>query len=656
MSEIQFDSLIGGNVNLPSTISLLKFSSSRSEEIKSMKEALSIERGTKLAFQRLPKHMRRRTMSHNVKRLPRRLREIHLNQMKKSGTCPAQKKSRKFKRRPNNLLDEFMRRQRRISWLETHLWHAKRFHMVERWGFRLADRPCDKAFRACYRASAKHCLLQDVSYLSCIEISGIEDYIIGKLKNLCDCTTGLTMGAKCFLNGNREGECFVFKNESVKKPIGVVKFIWKKPRLKEDFRTIWIWVHPSFYSEFINVIISEFKVESIGSDEYFNRENNITVRELKYDLCRFSLRGPLSNSILYKALKIIDEQDKTDWVKKYLSSTNICKYREFWDSFKNLQSPAEISPRLIISLIVNDPRINLPKKRCKAIPEYNNYIDLTQYVPNLSPIWSKEVRKLVKESKKSDVEITKLRGENLVPGSDLFYSCPIPILLVQEPGCRDNFLGYGSGFDIIFPSGWAKPFWISLIMWGARAGGLRESESMAFEMGRPCILTPDTEAGRREEERITEEHEKRYFRLPPNKRVNYNKMGIVSPFRLNWNLLLRDWGGQGEYFVLKDKRVLNLIQDILEAKNKSFDLEINFNCLVPVKLSLIQKGKPDVFSIICLPLEEDLRVKSPPFEGVIEDVYQKKRKEMRLKHKVLLKRMRKSRIRAKEEGKVSRFS
>lgn len=33
-----------------------------------------------LVFQRLPKHMRRRVMSHNVKRMPRNLREAHLRQ------------------------------------------------------------------------------------------------------------------------------------------------------------------------------------------------------------------------------------------------------------------------------------------------------------------------------------------------------------------------------------------------------------------------------------------------------------------------------------------------------------------------------------------------------------------------------------------------
>ena len=68
--------------------------------------------------------------------------------------------SRKHRRRPSNLLNEYLRRQRSKKWLETHIWHAKRFHMTEKWGYKLPLHPNDKGARASYRASAKHCLLQ----------------------------------------------------------------------------------------------------------------------------------------------------------------------------------------------------------------------------------------------------------------------------------------------------------------------------------------------------------------------------------------------------------------------------------------------------------------------------------------------------------------
>lgn len=69
-------------------------------------------------------------------------------------------KSRKALRRHGNLLKEFNRRQRKNMWLETHIWHAKRFHMLKKWGYCLGDRPTYKCYRACYRAMSSHCLLE----------------------------------------------------------------------------------------------------------------------------------------------------------------------------------------------------------------------------------------------------------------------------------------------------------------------------------------------------------------------------------------------------------------------------------------------------------------------------------------------------------------
>lgn len=116
---------------------------------------------------------------------------------------------------------DYIRRQRRIKWLDTHIWHAKRFafsgklqaivkvffynknrfHMIEKWGYKLPKQPCDKSFRACYRATTKHCLLQDLSYMRCIEISGLYNDIVTELQRVTDPKAGLTFKAKCFSEG-----------------------------------------------------------------------------------------------------------------------------------------------------------------------------------------------------------------------------------------------------------------------------------------------------------------------------------------------------------------------------------------------------------------------------------------------------------------------
>nr|CAG4640936.1 EOG090X07PD [Eulimnadia texana] len=71
--------------------------------------------------------MRRRAMSHNPNRLPRRLREAHIAQREKSGGHAETKRpSRKYRRRPSRLAENYKERAKGNSWLETHIWHAKR--------------------------------------------------------------------------------------------------------------------------------------------------------------------------------------------------------------------------------------------------------------------------------------------------------------------------------------------------------------------------------------------------------------------------------------------------------------------------------------------------------------------------------------------------
>lgn len=52
------------------------FAQARAAEIKAMLKAVAQKSSNSLVFQTLPRHMRRRAMSHNIKRLPRRLQEV----------------------------------------------------------------------------------------------------------------------------------------------------------------------------------------------------------------------------------------------------------------------------------------------------------------------------------------------------------------------------------------------------------------------------------------------------------------------------------------------------------------------------------------------------------------------------------------------------
>lgn len=117
-------------------------------------------------------------------------------------------------------------------------------------------------------------------------------------------------------------------------------------------------------------------------------------------------------------------------------------------------------------------------------------------------------------------------------------------------------------------------------MFGGRSGGIRETESLAFEMGE-CYLPPDSNAGEEEEKRIESELKERYFRLPPSKRVNYIKLGILSPFICPWKMLLKDWRShqslETDFFVLRSKSTLDILQVMLQ---KTFNHNVTLGSLL----------------------------------------------------------------------------
>jgi hypothetical protein len=59
----------------PRIVKPIEFAKSRSAELKLFLESSKNKHGGKKIFQKLPRHLRRRTMSHNMNRIPRRLRE-----------------------------------------------------------------------------------------------------------------------------------------------------------------------------------------------------------------------------------------------------------------------------------------------------------------------------------------------------------------------------------------------------------------------------------------------------------------------------------------------------------------------------------------------------------------------------------------------------
>ncbi|XP_006796033.1 ribonucleases P/MRP protein subunit POP1 [Neolamprologus brichardi] len=249
----------GYTKEMPKYVTAGAFARARAAEVSAMLKAVRKTTSSSRVFEALPKHMRRRAMSHNTKRLPHRLREV-ANRMREKGLQagskkkkePAKSKSRKARRRHGNLLLEFNRRQRKNIWLETHIWHAKRFHMVKKWGYCLGDRPTYKCYRACYRAMSSHCLLQDLSYYCCIELQGDEDKLLAALSQLTSKEAGPTFAAALCLSGRRQGSVMVYRaGRYPSQPLGPVTFLWRPRTQGSAHRQLWIWAHPTLKQDLL---------------------------------------------------------------------------------------------------------------------------------------------------------------------------------------------------------------------------------------------------------------------------------------------------------------------------------------------------------------------------------------------------------------------
>ncbi|KAL9070332.1 MAG: hypothetical protein Q9157_005842 [Trypethelium eluteriae] len=272
-------------------LDLDKFVKAREYEIKALEDALlrSKRSLSARAFQGVPREMRRRTASHDAKKVPKRLRDRAKKEMEEDNT-PTRKRQftakvrlrletakklreirqgvtkknepqAKLTQRPNGkgegndkqvkdtkvkknkLLEPpkpqslFRKRQIYKTWLPTHLYHTKRAHMTvpkePLWRFALPLTPTNKSYRVTHRASGQRgAMAWDTSYVSTIGLEGPEKSIHGLLKALgvgAD-SEGADIWAnrgQRWLRGTRSWTGWLFEREGFPhRPIGPAMIVW----------------------------------------------------------------------------------------------------------------------------------------------------------------------------------------------------------------------------------------------------------------------------------------------------------------------------------------------------------------------------------------------------------------------------------------------
>lgn len=256
----------------------------REREIVEMQRTLATKQmGSRMSrtrvFQTLPRHMRRRAMSFNLHLLPRHLRKAAAKEM----VMPAKVKTRrrrKYRRRMRDHeemcaefespIEEFCHSQtahdgvgddesgkemalsgkRRDKRLATHVYHAKRMHMLSLWGHLLAYESTQKIFRVSYRFMRQHCTIHDASYLICLQLEAdTQNTIAEMLEKRCN---GSIVRNRMYWSGRREGEFEMRAVAAANGPyesMGSVRFQWKQTErdnvVNGSDPCMWLWVHPA---------------------------------------------------------------------------------------------------------------------------------------------------------------------------------------------------------------------------------------------------------------------------------------------------------------------------------------------------------------------------------------------------------------------------
>ncbi|RKP14030.1 ribonucleases P/MRP protein subunit POP1-domain-containing protein [Piptocephalis cylindrospora] len=541
------------------------FVESRAFEVTALKQAMKSSRlaGSKRTFQILPRHLRRRAASHNPNRVPRRLRARAIGEVRNnvvwprdiSTTPPLSTNVRR--NMPSRL--RFMRRQRDKRWLETHVWHAKRAHMENLWGCRVATSKTEKALRSTYRVGRKKALIHDASYQSIIQLTGDGDSI-GRVLDLMVDPNLTRPSAARYRKGTVQCTTWLYTPGAY--PQGRLcptTILWEaNPEVEGERghnRRAWLLVHPSVWD---SVWISlEKEVEKIQKGKLWIQVDWLIIpllllmmQDLRGEMNVYEFTGPHSLAHLHAVLDPV--------------ASDAHPGNATWRQLAGVRLTSNLPPGCILSLSIPDPRIRFPPPKPDLGQAKNDLTDLPILTKTWGPevaissIWDEEKRSALSKDKPSEVAIQS-RKEVLIPGdveilreSDSIHR--IPLLLFQRTGtslpapssrlprwCHGGLREQvDEGITLLVPKDWGFPFWHSFIFTGIRFIGLKERTSMQYESGLPTYPDdyPECPSFPSLIRNIRREGQKLWEGMPPAKRINYAHHGITHPpWDLDWAIL-----------------------------------------------------------------------------------------------------------------------
>ncbi|GBE62750.1 ribonucleases domain containing protein [Babesia ovata] len=529
-AAVPFGGTVPGDIGMLEMVNVKKLLQSRCVEIEELFTALKRGEKQDRVFQRLPFALRRRAMSHNPFRVPKRLR-LHLAREMAKSMPKCAKRLRKDVRRRLNRLEEYRTRCERNNWLETHMYHAKRFKMERLWGYRMAVRTTQKCRRRCLRNSMRRCVIHDLSYVLVVSVSGCMPALRRAFKNMF--ADSSIMFQDRLMQGEYRSQAFAYaKTGDSYHMICPVQFVWITPSATvavsdtgADYREVWFFVHPASLEEFMETARAS--------------DTEVVCRMIK-DLCTFEVLGPLSALLLRRTLKADGslttgnsqwkqlDPGKCDMPPSYILPLRVMPPVVHGNSrpsfkFESMRSqPFKSQPFMAQAVCANE------RNHLTTFKKPENFAIVTKVnVPRLRRRnYGQLVSKLLDtlnvrypyESRPATVDRTDSSASNMDDvvmdaHSDAEHtnvaSSQDHVSNIQQPSatsqgaCTDGDLASSipiwlirrgdaiGGFDVVMPAGTiARKLWILLNRYGALGIGLQEREMLYAQHGQ-CMFPQD---------------------------------------------------------------------------------------------------------------------------------------------------------------------
>ncbi|KAH7648967.1 hypothetical protein FG379_001336 [Cryptosporidium bovis] len=642
---------------IPKVINVPHLVSGRSSEILKFISFIRKSNSIKRCFQRLPPSIRRRSMSYNIYRAPKKIRSTLFFEVNKAlPRISNRKKNKKIFNVDRNLviravnhrnifgielfplkvrniteISNIFRDNRRnincevplnqFRWLESHLFHAKRFHMCEAFGYKLPFCSTLKRSRKIYRAIKHHFVVHDSSYLHIFEITGM-DSEISLLFKLCNFDTSFLFDEKYYC-GYYRGGGFMFKLDDNKfiyasnrmeffeelnffswERIAPIEFLWI-PNCKNcnSNRSLWIWIHPiASYQLFVylekcikfyNLKININLVEDLNRLEVMGPKSLDIFKNIISEEYSIFLHNEVSNSIKQDAIYSFQVNIPTSY-KSYKKKGHItsCKL-ETINECKDIVSSRCSFFCIGLRQSLREESSLIKKSKHKQNKDASKNIGTTFVSLPTNRSNKKTLRNLVlkiNERNENKKMKTNTNSSRQINSNGQLHEISSNIVLIFHQGSR-------RGFDILIPRGLNST--VLLRHASSLHGqiiGIKERRIINLEFGIPSFPYDYVETLSYQKLQITNCITSRfrdsdnsclnevlntynYIKTPKGKRVNYHFNKIEFPFLINWDKILGK-GDKDRFYINNSALFKNVLAKVNGNMNTNNIVE-NFNVFVP---------------------------------------------------------------------------